>query len=67
VWLYNSPGDAQLLGFVSPGVGKARRLSTVGRLPANASHFKKMLVTLETRANPMTPGQIVLRGSLTLR
>src|SRR5262249_31986689 len=28
VWLYNSAGDAKLLGFVNPGVGKNGRLST---------------------------------------
>ena len=33
VWLYNSPSDAQILGFVNPGVGKTGRLSTAGGLP----------------------------------
>jgi Sigma-70, region 4 len=66
VWLYNSPTDAQILGFVSPGVGKTGRLSTAGPLPTNASHFKEMLVTLETQAKPKAPGTIVLQGNLTL-
>ena len=30
VWLYNSPTDAHLLGFVNPGVGANGRLSTAG-------------------------------------
>ena len=65
VWLYNSAGDAQLLGFVNPGVGKNGRLSTAGGLPANASHFHKLIVTLETKASPKSPGTIVLSGPIT--
>ena len=65
VWLYNSPNDAKLLGFVNPGVGKNGRLSTAGQLPPNASHFHKLIVTLETKATPKTPGTIVLSGALT--
>jgi len=65
VWLYNSANDAQLLGFVNPGVGKNGRLSTAGGLPSNASHFHKLVITLETKANPKNPGTIVLAGALT--
>jgi len=65
VWLYNSPTDASILGFVNPGVGKTGRLSTAGPLPSNASHFKQVIVTLETSAKPKTPGQIILEGTLT--
>ncbi len=64
VWLYNSAGDAQLLGFVNPGVGKNGRLSTAGGLPANASHFHTLIVTLETKASPKSPGTIVLSGPI---
>ena len=64
VWLYNSPTDAHLLGFVNPGVGANGRLSTAGGLPANAAHFKQLIVTLETKASPTTPGTIVLQGTL---
>jgi hypothetical protein len=64
VWLYNSPSDAQILGFVNPGVGKTGRLSTAGGLPTNAKHFKNLIVTLETNAKPKTPGTIVLEGPL---
>jgi hypothetical protein len=65
VWLYNSPTDSHILGFVNPGVGKDGRLSTAGGLPANASHFKQLVVTVESQANPKTPGTIILQGALT--
>jgi hypothetical protein len=65
VWLYNSPTDASILGFVNPGVTKTGRLSTAGPLPSNASHFKQLIVTLETSAKPKTPGQIILQGTIT--
>jgi hypothetical protein len=65
VWLYNSGTDALRLGFVNPGVGKNGRLETTGPLPTNASHFKQLLVTIETNTNPKSPGQIILQGNLT--
>jgi hypothetical protein len=64
VWLYNSARDARLLGFVNPGVGKNGRLSAASRLPGNAAHFKRLVITLETHAYPKTPGTIVLAGQL---
>ncbi len=66
VWLYNSPTDSHILGFVNPGVKADGKLQTAGVLPANASHFKQLLVTLETQAKPHGPGKIVLEGALTL-
>jgi len=65
VWLYNSPGDSLILGFVNPAVGSNGRLQTEGALPANARHYQKLLVTLETQSKPKTPGKIVLEGPLT--
>ncbi len=65
VWLYNSQNDAKILGFVNPGVGKTGRLSTAGRLPTNASHYKQLIVTVETTAKPKAPGTIILQGALT--
>jgi hypothetical protein len=65
VWLYNSPSDAKILGFVNPGVGKTGRLSTAGGLPTNASHYKHLIVTVETTASPKSPGTIILQGALT--
>jgi hypothetical protein len=64
VWLYNSPHDAKILGFVNPGVGKTGRLSTAGGLPSNASHYKHLIVTVETTASPKIPGTIILQGDL---
>jgi hypothetical protein len=65
VWLYNSPTDSHILGFVNPGVGKTGRLQTAGGLPTTASRYQKLLVTLESRSNPKTPGTVVLEGTLT--
>jgi hypothetical protein len=64
VWLYNSPTDARILGFVSPGVGKNGRLTTAGALPSDAGLYRTLIVTLETNGNPKTPGTIILRGTL---
>jgi hypothetical protein len=65
VWLYNSPADSHILGFVNPGVGKNGQLQTAGGLPTNAKRYQKLLITLETQSNPKTPGTIVLAGPLT--
>ena len=65
VWLYNSPTDAHILGFVNPGVSKTGRLSTAGALPSNASHFKRLIITVEMVASPKSPGKIILQGALT--
>jgi hypothetical protein len=65
VWLYNSPTDAKILGFVNPGVPKNGKLSTAGGLPTNASHYKELIVTVESSANPKAPGTVILQGTLT--
>ncbi len=64
VWLYNSPKDAKILGFVNPGVDKTGRLSTAGALPSNAKHYKELIVTVETTASPKVPGPVILQGAL---
>lgn len=68
VWLANSPTDshARRLGFVNPGVGKNGRLQTAGGLPGNASSYKQLLVTLETKPNPLQPGTVVLQGQFSV-
>jgi Sigma-70, region 4 len=66
VWLYNSSSDSKLLGFVNPGIKANGVLRTLGPLPANASHFKQLLVTRETQAKPHGPGSIVLQGALNI-
>lgn len=65
-WLYNSPTDAYRLGFVSPAVGKNGRLEVGSTLPANAAHFRQLLLTAETQGNPKSPGPIVLQGPFSL-
>lgn len=65
VWLYNSPTDAKILGFVNPGVPTSGKLSTAGGLPTNASHYKELIVTVESSANPKAPGTVILQGTLT--
>ena len=65
-WLYNSPTDAYRIGFVSPAVGKSGQLQVGSALPANASHFKQLLLTVETENNPKSPGPVVLKGPFSL-
>ena len=65
-WLYNSATDAYRLGFVNPAVGKNGQLQVGSPLPSNASHYKKLLLTLETQSNPKSPGTIVLEGPFAL-
>lgn len=63
VWLYNSSSSFDRLGYVQQGVASNGKLQTAGRLPANASKFKQIVVTLQTGpANK--PGKIVLQGSI---
>ena len=66
VWLSNTPSDSTRVGFVNQAVGKNGKLQTGGPLPANASHFKELLLTLETQNNPKAPGPAVLQGTLKL-
>jgi hypothetical protein len=66
VWLYNSRSDSKLIGFVNKRVGSNGKLETEGPLPSNTSHYKHMLVTLETQQKPAAPGPVVLEGPLNL-
>jgi len=66
VWLSNTPSDSTRVGFVNQAVGKNGKLQTGGPLPADASHFKELLLTLETQNNPKAPGPAVLQGKLKL-
>jgi hypothetical protein len=66
VWLSNTPSDSTRVGFVNQAVGKNGKLQTGGPLPANASHFKELLLTLETQNNPKAPGPTILHGALKL-
>jgi hypothetical protein len=60
-WLSNSPADSLRLGFVGQAV-KNGKLEVASRLPANAGHYKQLLLTLETQAQPKVPGTVVLQG-----
>jgi Sigma-70, region 4 len=66
VWLSNTPADSTRVGFVNQAVTKSGKLQTGGPLPASASRFKQLLLTLETQSNPKTPGQVVLQGAFKL-
>lgn len=66
VWLYTSQGNAKLLGFVDPPVGKSGKFQNVIAVPAGANRYKELVVTRE-RGTPKQPGTIVLRGPLTLK
>jgi hypothetical protein len=64
VWLYNSPTDAQPLGFAGK-VGSDGKLAPVASfLPSNASRFKELVLTHETSTRPAHPGPLVLAGRL---
>ena len=67
VWLFNSPSDDYLLGFVSPGVGSDGRLQTTGALPTSVSRYKQVVVSLETQKSPKAPSKVVLQGSLSVQ
>jgi hypothetical protein len=65
VWLYTTPKNAKLLGFVDPPVGKSGRFANFNALPAGASKYKELIVTRE-KSQSNQPGTIVLRGPLKL-
>lgn len=65
VWLSNSPGDSQLLGFVNPSVGTTGILQAASGLPTTAARFKQLLITDETQQKPSAPGKLVLSGTIT--
>jgi hypothetical protein len=65
VWLYNSPSDATRLGYFSKGVNKQGALGSTAELPANAAHYKYLIITVETgNKTSTTPGAVLLQGSL---
>jgi Trp operon repressor len=66
VWLYNSPGDAEMLGFVPQPVGADGTFSSSVKLPDDAVRFHSLIVTLETSQLPKKPGTTVLRAALSV-
>ena len=66
VWLYSSPTNAKLMGFVNPAVGSDGQFQNDVAVPRSDARYRELVVTSE-RENPKRPGQIVLRGPLTLK
>jgi hypothetical protein len=66
VWLFNTPGDSRLLGFVSPPVGRSGKFSSGTTLPDDAVRFHSVIVTRELGRSPIAPGPVVLRAPLSL-
>lgn len=65
VWLYNSPSDATLLGYFSKGVNQKGDLGSTAELPANAAHYRYLIITLESGdKTSKTPGPVLLKGKL---
>jgi hypothetical protein len=66
VWLYNSASDTRLLGFAQPVTANGVLRTLGGPLQSGDSHFKQLLLTLETQAHPRTPGSVILSGPISL-
>lgn len=69
LWLYNSPKDARLLGFVPQRVGSQGRFVTQGALGPEGAKFKRLVISRETVAAgtkklPSAPRNIVLSGAI---
>ncbi|HEX3802404.1 MAG TPA: sigma factor-like helix-turn-helix DNA-binding protein [Solirubrobacteraceae bacterium] len=62
VWLYNSASSHKFVGFVHNLVGKDGKLAAEGKLPAGATAYHRLLITLETQSTPSSPGEVVLSG-----
>jgi hypothetical protein len=62
LWLYNSASSDRFVGFDPNLVGKNGKLAIEGALPTGASHYRRLLITLETQQHPKTPGEVVLSG-----
>jgi hypothetical protein len=69
VWLYNSAKDAKRLGYAQPSATQGR-VEAIAPLPADATKFKDLVISAESRATatqgkgPTTPTKIVLQGAL---
>jgi hypothetical protein len=63
IWLYSGPGKAQWLGFFASQDDKGRLLAR-GQLKTPVAGFREILVTRESKGNPVRPGPIFLRGPI---
>jgi hypothetical protein len=66
VWLSNSPTDSRFLGF-APIVTSNGQLRAATQLRSTDNHYKKLLLTLETKQSPKAPGTVVLSGPFNLQ
>lgn len=64
VWLTAGPRSPRLLGFVNPPITRNGKLKTAGALPRHAFRYHRLVITLETRHNPATPGTVILDAPL---
>jgi hypothetical protein len=64
VWLHSASGDDRLLGFVNPGVGRDRRIRTMGQLPVTVGCYQQVVVSRETAATPKHPRTTLLAGPI---
>lgn len=65
VWLYNSPTSFEALSR-APNVAANGSVQGGALLPKDAGKYHTMLLTRETKANPTSPGPVVLRGAFAL-
>ncbi len=66
-WLVGRGIDPRPLGFtpVVAATGKQKgRLAFANALPADASRYKRLVITAESQKSPKQPGTVVLRGDL---
>jgi hypothetical protein len=66
VWLENTEQDAELLGLITPPVGRSGRFSSGTSLPDDAVRFHRLVITRETTQTPSRPGQPVLSSTLSV-
>jgi hypothetical protein len=64
IWLTNGPQESKLVGFVNPAVTNNRNLRATAILPKHAFRYHQVLITLETKTQPTTPGAVALQGPL---
>jgi hypothetical protein len=61
VWLVNGNASSKLLGFVSVA---GRTFAAWIPLPRDAARFRTLAITREQSSQPVTPGTVVLSGTL---
>jgi hypothetical protein len=64
VWLYNSPSQVLFIGFPKATVNAKGTLEVVADLVPQTPTYGQVLVTLERKEKPTTPGDVVLSGKI---